>query len=82
MGDLFQPTHLILLLFLGIPFLAIHFLPAIIAGVRRARNFWWILAVNFFLGWTVLGWIVALIWAIRDAPEYYVAPMAPPPYNS
>lgn len=82
MGELFQPVHLILLLLIVIPLIAVHFLPAIIAGVRRAQNFWWILAVNFFLGWTVLGWIAALIWSIRDMPEYYVAPIPPAPYNS
>ena len=89
MGDLIQPSHLILLLVLGGPFLAIHFLPTIIAAVRRTRNFGWIFTINFFLGWTLVGWVVALIWALRDAPKYPTAyaplPPAtytpPPPYN-
>ena len=73
------------LLFLPIflPALALHFLPTIIAGVRHARNFGWILLVNVLLSWTVIGWIVALIWSIRDTPRYaftYVPP-PPPPYN-
>ena len=25
-----------------------------------------IVALNFFLGWTVVGWVVALGWALRD----------------
>jgi len=50
---------------------------------RRARNFGWILVINLLLSWTVIGWIVALIWAIRDTPKYVVAyvPPPPPPYN-
>ena len=73
----------LLFLPLFLPALALHFLPAIIAGVRHARNFGWILVINLLLGWTVIGWIVALIWAIRDTPRYAIAylPPPPPPYN-
>jgi hypothetical protein len=83
MGDLIQPSHLILLLVLGGPFLAIHFLPTIIAAVRRVRNLGWIFTVNIFLGWTLVGWVVALIWALRDAPNYPTphAPLPPPTYT-
>lgn len=44
-------------------FLAVllYFLPAIIA--HNKRDFTAILLVNLFFGWTVIGWIVALIWA-------------------
>jgi hypothetical protein len=31
---------------------------------RRHRNLLPIILVNIFLGWTFVGWIVALIWAI------------------
>ena len=74
--------HLLFLPFF-LPALALHFLPTIIAGVRHARNFGWILVINLLLSWTVIGWIVALIWAIRDTPKYVVAyvPPPPPPYN-
>jgi hypothetical protein len=81
MGELFTPTHLIILFILGIPLLAIHFLPTIVAGVRRANNFGWILAINFFLGWTFVGWVVALIWAFRDTSRDVVAYAPPAPYN-
>jgi hypothetical protein len=79
MGDLLQPSHLILLMVIGGPFLAIHFLPTIIAAVRKVKNVGWIFAVNFFLGWTLVGWIVALIWALRDDPKYLAAYVPPPP---
>lgn len=44
--------------------LILYFLPTIIAVRRRHRNLLPIILVNIFLGWTFVGWIVALIWAI------------------
>lgn len=41
----------------------LYFLPTIIAASRKHPNVGGIVALNFFLGWTVLGWIGALIWA-------------------
>jgi hypothetical protein len=78
MGDLFTPTHLILLLILFVPMMAIHFAPTIVAGARHARSFWWIVVINVFLGWTLIGWIVALVWALRDDVEYRQSYMPPP----
>ena len=74
--------HLFFLIFV-LPFLALHFLPTIIAGVRHARNFAWIMIVNLLLSWTVVGWIVALIWSLCDTPRYVVTYLPPPspPYN-
>jgi hypothetical protein len=76
------PMHLIFMVLL-LPFLALHFLPSIIACIRRARNLGWILVINIFLGWTIIGWVVALLWALRDDPRYEVGhmPPPPPPYN-
>ncbi len=42
--------------------LSIYFLPSIIG--RKHRNFSSILLLNLFLGWTFIGWIVSLIWAV------------------
>jgi hypothetical protein len=67
-----------------LPALALHFLPTIVAGVRHARHFGWILVINLLLSWTVVGWIIALIWAICDTPRFYYVPYVPPsapPYN-
>lgn len=69
------------LILLATLFFGIHFLPAIIAGTRHTRNFWWIFTINLFLAWTVVGWVVALVWALRDQPRYYVVPSMYPPYN-
>jgi hypothetical protein len=79
MGDLIQPAHLIILLIVGGPLLAIHFLPTIVAAARHAQNLWWILLVNLLTGWTCIGWVIALIWAIRNTPRYVVGYVPPPP---
>jgi Superinfection immunity protein/zinc-ribbon domain len=44
----------------------LYFLPTIIG--RDKVDFTGILLVNLLLGWTVLGWIIALIWACAAAP--------------
>lgn len=52
----------------GLPFL-MYFLPSIIALARSKRDLLAIFLLNFFLGWSVIGWIVALVWAAKnDAP--------------
>jgi MFS family permease len=49
--------------------LAIYFLPTYLAhnyhGHER-KNFTAIAVLNFLLGWTVVGWVGALIWALSD----------------
>ena len=54
---------------------ALFFLPAIIAAAR-GHNALAILLLNFFLGWTVIGWFWALIWSVTDKPrvQYIYAP--------
>jgi hypothetical protein len=42
----------------------IYFLPALLAQERRHRNATAITILNCFLGWTLVGWVGALIWAI------------------
>ena len=41
----------------------IYFLPWVIARGRKHHNSDAILVLNLFLGWTVLGWVIALVWA-------------------
>ena len=48
----------------GIIGLIVYFIPTIVAIVRHHRNLLAIILVNIFLGWTFIGWLVALIWAI------------------
>ena len=41
-----------------------YFLPSIIAGIKKRKNSVDILVLNIFLGWTIIGWIIALMWAV------------------
>ena len=50
----------LLLLIMG----AFYFLPTIIAAQRRQPNVAAIACVNVFFGWTVIGWILSLVWAL------------------
>lgn len=69
-----QQFSLIHVFLIGIPggsewilillFLPLYFLPSIIA--RKGDSFVSIFLVNLLLGWTFLGWIVSLIWAISS----------------
>ena len=50
--------------------IGLYFLPAIIAAVRRTHNATGILLLNLFLGWTMVGWFIALVMAFCSAPCY------------
>jgi Superinfection immunity protein len=42
-----------------------YFLPSIVAFARSKRDMLSIFLLNLFLGWTLIGWIVALVWAAK-----------------
>ena len=44
--------------------IAFYFLPTIIGFIRKKKNAAAILVVNFFFGWTLIGWVVALAWSL------------------
>lgn len=44
--------------------LVIYFLPTLIAQKRKHKQYQPITLVNLFFGWTILGWFIALIWAV------------------
>jgi hypothetical protein len=47
----------------------LYFLPSILALARNKRDTISIFVLNFLLGWTAIGWVVALVWALKvDAP--------------
>lgn len=50
--------------FIAIPWL--YLLPSIEAYRRDRSNAQSIALVNVLLGWTLLGWVAALVWALQD----------------
>jgi hypothetical protein len=54
--------------------LALYFLPALVAGSRHLPERGAITVLNLFLGWTFIGWVIALLWAITaPSPCVYYA---------
>ncbi len=51
------------LIFVFISALLLYFLPALIAN-RKHPQATAITVVNLFVGWTLIGWVVCLIWAL------------------
>ena len=45
-------------------FIGAYFLPTVMAAIRGHHNGGAILMLNLFLGWTFLGWVVALVWSV------------------
>ena len=43
-----------------------YFLPFAIAFNRKRANTGAIFALNLFLGWSLIGWVVALVWALKE----------------
>lgn len=52
--------------------LIIYVAPALIAKFRDHHNLKSIAATNILLGWTFLGWVVALIWSLSSQPRHRV----------
>ncbi|MFG2674398.1 superinfection immunity protein [Streptomyces sp. NPDC048445] len=44
-----------------------YFAPTVVAFARGVSNSGSILVLNLFLGWTLVGWVVALAMAARSA---------------
>jgi Na+/H+-dicarboxylate symporter len=49
-----------------------YWLPTIIAIVRHTPSALGVAALNFFLGWTVIGWFLALVWALAANPQQVI----------
>ncbi len=51
--------NLVLLIVFGL----IYLLPGIVAAMRNHNNWLAIQVLNVLLGWTLIGWVVAMVWA-------------------
>ncbi len=47
-------------------FLLFYFLPTIVASSRKRHNTGAIFVLNLFLGWSLIGWVVSLVWAVSS----------------
>jgi hypothetical protein len=50
--------------FWAVVIIGLYMLPTVVAWQRSHHQTMAIGAVNLLLGWTLLGWIVALVWAL------------------
>lgn len=48
--------------------LALYMLPTIVGAARQRHNLLAIGVLNLLLGWTLIGWVVALVWALTANP--------------
>jgi hypothetical protein len=45
--------------------ICLYFIPSLIAHRRKATNRSYVYAINLFLGWSFIGWIIAFVMAVR-----------------
>ena len=50
--------------------IGLYFLPTIIGASRKVVNIGSVFAINLLLGWTLIGWAIALAMALRTNPPY------------
>ncbi|WP_439533166.1 superinfection immunity protein [Polymorphobacter sp.] len=54
-------------------FFIAYIAPTVVAFQRGRPDAWSIAALNFFLGWTIVGWILALNRALkRERPRLFI----------
>lgn len=58
----------------------LYWLPTIHAAYNSHHNTTAIFLLNIFLGWTVIGWIAAMVWAATKPPPSPLPPYLPPQY--
>ena len=58
--------HALTMTFAAALALTVFFIPTTIARRRQHRNATGIFLVNLFAGWTLIGWVGALVWAVYN----------------
>lgn len=51
----------------GVVLIGFYFLPTIVAFTRKVTDRGSVVVINLFLGWTLIGWVVALAMACRSS---------------
>lgn len=62
-GGLFGILFVLLLIAGGA---AIYFAPTLVAYREKRSNFKSIFLLNIFTGWTLIGWVISLVWAFKE----------------
>lgn len=52
--------------------LTLYLIPSIVADARNSQDAQAITLFNVLLGWTVIGWVAAFMWARRPAAEKHL----------
>jgi len=58
-----QHIIIVLLILIIIP---LYFIPTFVASSRKKTNLGAIFTLNLFLGWSLIGWVVTLVWALSN----------------
>ena len=48
----------------------VYFVPSLVAHHRGHHQMMPIFLLNLFLGWSLIGWVAALVWATVALPEF------------
>ena len=51
--------------------LVVYLVPFVVAAARDHEHLHWILALDIALGWTGIGWLLALAWACLSADQLH-----------
>lgn len=57
----------------------LYFLPTVEAMARGQNNVTQVALVNVFFGWSLLGWVLALVWAVKPQETSHQNPLHPLP---
>lgn len=60
---------LLLIILAVIVSIPLYFLPALVAVHRGHSNILAIFLINLFLGWLLVGWVAALVWAVVQTDD-------------
>ena len=66
-GRIFHLGSALVAFLFSVAGIALYFLPTVIGALRRAKGLVGIVLVNIFLGWTFVGWVIALVWSLVGA---------------
>jgi hypothetical protein len=61
-----ETNAIVMFLLVGWLVTAAYVTPSIIAAARAHHNAGAIFALNLLLGWTFVGWVAAIVWALTE----------------